>query len=790
MDNRELFEKLLHAETEEAVDAILANAGYLKDDEEFWVPLGGIENNFAAVGNQQGDPVAAFLEKPINGIDAVLTAACYAAGIDPKGPDAPRTMSEAVERFFDVPGGQVGSLTPARQRELAENVYVVAVGSKTHPNYLIVDRGEGQTPAMFPDTFLSLLRSNKLTIPFVQGKFNSGGTGVLQFCGMKNYQLIASRRHPACFVDSDDETSELWGFTIVRRMWPSAGRRSSMYVYLAPGGRVPSFAADAIMVLPGEGRRPRAYDAGLPYGTCIKLYDYRWKAKSTFTLDGRWALERQLHVAALPFRLTETREYNPNYFSTTVAGSWVTNVGDSGDGDRPKLEDGFPASAELVLPDIGQLPYEIAVFKPEADKRRVPRGVSFVLNGQVHGGLRSDFVTRRLKLDYLKDDYGALAVSVDCSSMEPTVREDFLMASRDRVRENETFEAIEAALAKDLRGHPGLQELNQERRKRSLERAVSDETHRDVLQEILASDPSFAALFDLGDRLITTTGPGPRPPFVGKPFPSFFQLAKEPSGGLVKRCPIDQTVRVEFLTDAVNDYFTRASNPGQILFDPPTLLEHSHLWNGRFETRFRVPWDAQPGDRIVVTVTVTDLEREALASPFVMNFTLEAVPEVGELSPKPGGPKGPRKPNNGGTPERPALTLPEVVEVAREQWEDYNPPFTEYESIRIQHSGDQGYDFFVNVSSAFLLTEFGKTKDEERLLIKYWFTYGLVFAALGMLRHCQRLASQPSAVDGSFSSRDEVDDEADELDSVVQACDGLAQVIVPIIRTLHTVPSK
>jgi glycosyltransferase involved in cell wall biosynthesis len=94
------------------------------------------------------------------------------------------------------------------------------------------------------DTFMSVNRSKKLRIPFVQGKFNAGGdTGVLQFCGEKNMQLIVSRRHP-------EDPVEPWGFTIVRRMKPTAGRRSSMYVYLAPGGDVPRFAAAAIKVLP------------------------------------------------------------------------------------------------------------------------------------------------------------------------------------------------------------------------------------------------------------------------------------------------------------------------------------------------------------------------------------------------------------------------------------------------------------------------------------------------------------------------------------------------------------
>ena len=67
---------------------------------------------------------------------------------------------------------------------------MIATGQKSKPCYSILDTGEGQTPEKMPETLLSLGKSNKLRIPFVQGKFNMGGTGVLQFCGEKNIQLI------------------------------------------------------------------------------------------------------------------------------------------------------------------------------------------------------------------------------------------------------------------------------------------------------------------------------------------------------------------------------------------------------------------------------------------------------------------------------------------------------------------------------------------------------------------------------------------------------------------------
>src|SRR5207249_1435372 len=100
------------------------------------------------------------------------------------------------------------------------------------PCFTISDSGEGQTPRMMPRTLLSLPteKSNKLRIPFVQGKFNMGSTGVLKFCGHRNLQLILTRRNPAIVKLATGSSSDsAWSFTIVRREDPEGGRRSSIY---------------------------------------------------------------------------------------------------------------------------------------------------------------------------------------------------------------------------------------------------------------------------------------------------------------------------------------------------------------------------------------------------------------------------------------------------------------------------------------------------------------------------------------------------------------------------------
>lgn len=275
--NKELCLALMHAEDEDDIIDYLSVEGYW-DAPDMWVPVGGNENNFSVIGNQQSDPVAALVEKIVNSIDARLLSECRVRGIDPEGLDAPQSSREAVARFFEgkddfVPShpdeGLIIDWTGEFMTEQSRQITVTASGARArtggYPSISIADTGEGQTPDAFPETLMSLNKSNKLRIPFVQGKFNMGGTGALQFCGTKhNFQLIVSRRRPDLVDGGAGTRDHEWGFTIVRRRDPDAGSRNSVFEYLAPHeGAVLSFQSDSLEFLPHDGSqgktRPQPY---------------------------------------------------------------------------------------------------------------------------------------------------------------------------------------------------------------------------------------------------------------------------------------------------------------------------------------------------------------------------------------------------------------------------------------------------------------------------------------------------------------------------------------------------
>jgi hypothetical protein len=238
-----LCDTLMRCDTEEAVIETLKRAGFW-DDPTVWRFFDDNPGNYSSIGNQQSSADAALTEKLVNSLDARLTNECLVAGIRPDGSSAPQTIREAVAVFFEghnvpVPtfSGLIRDWGNAKRLEVANGITLSATGSRSNPSFSIADIGEGQTPNRMPRTFLSLSDSNKMSIPFVQGRFQMGGTGALQFCGHHNLQLVISKRNPQIISrlgDPRDDSNVLWGFTIVRREDPEGNRRNSVYKYLVP----------------------------------------------------------------------------------------------------------------------------------------------------------------------------------------------------------------------------------------------------------------------------------------------------------------------------------------------------------------------------------------------------------------------------------------------------------------------------------------------------------------------------------------------------------------------------
>ncbi len=801
---RNLCLDLIHAESEMQVIEHLSKAGYWKRD-EVWRNFGDIENNFSTIGNQASRPEAALIEKLVNSVDARLTGRCLEDGIDPESTNAPQTIRDAVARFFGPNGpsngraGFVREWSDFHRREVARGITLAATGAKPgagNPCFTISDCGEGQLPREFPNTILSLHRSNKLRIPFVQGKFNMGGTGSLRFCGEHNLQLVVSRRNPK-LLDNRDQNDQNWGFTIVRRR-DKGNSKNTVYEYLAPmdaeqnpqHGGILHFYAPEMPIFP-EGRRP--YHRPSKWGTLIKLYEYQLKKKShILRKDGLLhRLDLLLAEIALPIRLHECRDGYRGH-----EGSFDNNL----TGFRVRLEDNRadnlefdPSSSPLKVLGESMTATIYAFKKGRAETYRNDEGIIFTVNGQTHGHLTTDFFRRKkVGLSYLRD---SILVVVDCSEINARAREDLFMNSRDRLADCDLRNQIEEDLENILKNHPGLRELRERRRREEVEAKVAgDKPLEEVLRSLLSKSPNLFSLFMEGERLSNPFRPkhvgSNDQQFQGKKYPTYFRFKGKKYGANFDRtCHINERCRIAFETDAENEYFSRDLERGEFSL----VLESNggtkdvddyalNLQNGIANLTLRLPTNCTEGDQLRFIATTDD---PTLVQPFVNQFQIKI---MGEAKPH-GGSKKRRKPpgpQNGKERELPSgLSLPKVREVTEKEWKEYN--FDAYTALEIKHVGEEDspdvYDFYINVDNIhlknFLKLETGVDGDGAKL-VKAQFKYGLVLLGLAIIKQD---AMQKENGSGNVILNKSL--EANDVEKSVKIFSrAAAAVLLPVIRSL------
>jgi hypothetical protein len=467
----------------------------------------------------------------------------------------------------------------------------------------------------------------------------------------------------------------------------------------------------------------------------------------------------------LPVRIHERRPgYRAHFFDTTMSGLYAVLADDKG-----RIEPGVDTGGPMEVSEVGRAHIRAVVLKePEDGKKsgsdRYAGGVFFNVNGQLHSELGTDFISRRTRYDYIAKD---MIVIVDCTELPQRVREDLFLASRDRMRHGQERSALEDAVVDYLRDHQGLRELNARRRQARLT-AQSEKDSSAIIQALVRADPSLAQIFGKGQKIKVPTGPVREPErYEGKQFPTFFRIAREPKAGLVKACPLNRSCRIEFETDAANDYFSRGTDPGRLeVRGTPSRIGAVHLWNGKATMRLAPPPTSNPGDQLRVHVNVSDVSRVA---PFESSLSIEVEPEA------PAEPPGPPTPPPGAS-----LTgFPNIVEVYQADWARQS--FDEHTAVELKAGDDEVLDLYINMDNLHLRNEIVRRRQLDPETIRYWFKYGMMLLSLGMLYHYrqQRLEAE----------NPEEQSEVQDFAAIAQACKGLAVTLIPVIAQLgHTVP--
>ena len=817
MDNAQSYQlcmNLIQADKEEDVLGILKDAGFW-DNKDVWRYYGDTKNNYSTIGNQQSRPEASLVEKIVNSIDARLMNECLARNINPESDEAPKSIREAVAVFFeDNPesntAGLISEWTSSKRTEVARGITLSATGYKpkqgtSRPCFTISDCGEGQSPEMMPRTLLSLDSENKQKIPFVQGKFNMGGTGALIFCGYHNLQLILTRRNPD-ILDGNitNKTDKHWGFTIVRRENPTGGRRSSEYTYLAPldsdrnpnKGKVLNFAADSMPIFP-EGDKP--YSRHSKWGTLIKLYEYKATHFRSHILRPDGLLNRidlLLPSLALPARFHECRDYRGHSGSaeTTVTGLNVR----LGDDKAENVEDDFPIGDLMNIAGEKMSVTIYAFKKGKAETyRKKNEGIIFTVNGQTHAHLSSEFFRRgKAGCSYLKD---SLLVMVDCGKLSGRAIEDLFMNSRDRLSGDELRVEIEEKLADILKNNERLRKLQYKRRQEQRDAKIEDSKPlKTVLTSMIKKSPTLSQLFLTGSRISnpykTIEVLDEDEPYKGNKYPSYFKFKNQDVGRtLYRTCHINMRCRIMFETDVVNDYFVREIDNGE--FNLYQITEKGNIpyndftlnmQNGIATLNQQQPSTCSVGDNLQFEAHVTDRTQ---IQPFVNKFKLGVVKAADRMPGKKSKRKKPPGKEKGEDRETPSgLDLPAWTEVyekpaeGQKSWEDMDPAFNKYSALRVKTVvGDEEhktYDFFINMDNIYLKNE-QKKVSRDPLAMNACFLYGMILVGIALVHDEAQAKKQ--------KDDDEVSDNSNGMhieEKVEKFTKAIAPVLLPMIDNL------
>ena len=659
-----------------------------------------------------------------NSIDALLMKKCYESGIDPKAQDAPRNMEEALQNFFA--DYKQWDLRRARRKQ-AEEIQIIADGPRRNTSVVIYDNGEGQSPEDFENTFLSLVRGNKSDINFVQGKYNMGGSGALVFCGKEGYQLIGSKRF---------DNSGRFGFTLVRqRKIGNSARRYSYFEYLKLDGHVPSFdSADMDLKL---------FERNFKTGTIIKMYSYQFPpGYAGFAQDLNQSLNEFLFEPVLPILTVDKKDRYPN---NKVLELDLFGLKRRLEEDKNYYVDSdFSEECENEL--FGKAKITCYVFKPKLSGRDAKKSkevirerffknnmsVMFSVNGQVEGHYTSEFITRTLKFNLLKD---YLLIHVDCTGMKADFREELFMSDRERLKEG-----VEAGQLRKFLGEKlcksRLGEIN---RKRKEFIGLESEDTPELIKSFAKNLPKNSELFRLLEHTLKLEEPKDKKKakeknrsqkpkeeatFRPKRFPSKFEFQKKQDGINVVSVPLNGEKTLLFDTDVENDYFDRVEEPGNLQLG---LLQVKYSEHGggdkpgeKKEISKLLNIEKSSPQNGIIKVDVNPTKEVRAGDELEIKISLDGCGEPLEeiVWVKISEAEGPREPTPKEEKSNDHLGLPELKSVQKKDWDKL-----EANGISMNHDtvmypvveGDKLKTIYINLDSSVFLNHRKKLKNEGQI---------------------------------------------------------------------------
>ena len=782
MNSREICLRILRSESESEVNIIIESEPALSDPSN-WHPIDDRETNFNVVTNQASTGSKALTELCTNMVDAVLMKHAYMQGISLTGPDAPKSVIDGVRELVRLKGAPSGVLYEVDSerylQEFSEKNLIIGVTGGTSRNdslcFTFIDNGEGQHAIDFEDTFLSLSKGTKSDIPFVQGKYNMGSSGVLTYCGRQWYKLILSRRH--------DESSD-WGWTLVRRR-PGSGKPVAEYFKSAD--EIPTFSESLIKPMKLNNGKPDE-KVGLATGTIVKLYDYQMESATSFR-NIRESLNENLVSTILPFRLMDYR-YPPEPKRGGRRAIGVDERPLNGMEflllrERGEYEPGREHHIGVIEhPDLGII--SIKVIELERDIPgwlKSPRNTSRVfhaVNGQVQFKENRGYISQRCKFPGLKD---RIAVIVDASDLSEAAHNDVWKGDRENIRATKVGQLYRNEVTTLISSSVYLKELQQRIAREETEN-LSQESQQSLFQTLINTDPNIAQLLP-GGALVTLKGsPGPRPDddeWKGKYSPTFLDLI----GRNIKESGAEIAVggrrQVGFKTDVVNGYLSRPDNRGRAfaIGGIRDKFPYSNsVFNGRLTVTFAALVDkVKPGDEFSFSMCLLD---DSMPEPVTEAITLKVVKERKPRLPGP----PPTGPDNGDDEDKASRGLPPTKwltqdgrSIGEEETDRWPDDFTDQDGGKVGDLGENQRLFYINYDNAHFRHFLDKERDDvNKKVVAEQYRTSMLVLMMGLEEAYEKM--RPG------DDKTNLGDYIDEIRRLT--AQGAATVVMSIAKTIST----
>ena len=766
---------LANADREKEVVGILERAG-LWNNKEVWKEF----SNTGTIGGQQGEPSNALIEKLVNSIDAVFIKKCWEKRINPESKDAPQTIKDAQKDLFGIYDGNLRNLTSREISQLAKNnICFVSTGLAKRPSYTIVDTGVGQSPSDFEETFLlKSMESEKVRIPFVQGKFGMGSSGVIHFCSEEHkLQLIISKRYPNAPNNSKDK--HLWGITVTRFEEGDPQSKNCIYTYLAPNGTVFSFDADGLDLLPQDENRDIAYGRSMNYGTFVKVYEYDTDHKDT--LRDLWRRFEILYPSIpLPVRMCERRKQNMpkrNQSGSDKKGaeknlqSFISKSLDSNN-SRTELEEanGHYYQENHFFAGGQKLDYKFFVLKKEGrkGKNKIGEGVIFTRNGQFHASLPRRFF-KNLDFGYIDQ---SLYVFVSLDHLNKRSFEFIIRTSRDGLKENALSKKIKGALKNIIGDSKFLRTIEERRWNEHAHKkdATNEKEAIDIFAEISKNHPEIFKMLAEGKDISSSTSREDDTSFVGSMNPTYFKAKKESTRENPKQFPKNnKRIRIEYKTDAHDNYFGGEGNEYTAYVDDEKASDaQCSINSGTATLSISFLNHLTIGKEFKVTLEIKNEWQTSFVIESFFQITKEREKDDNE----------PKK----------SKSLPRPIEVREERDKDWTGLIWTDNGIDMKNSSalkviqTKGHhEFYINMDNKYLKLKrkkMLKTPDDTlKKLLEYRFKWGMVMLGLAILTGKDRNK-------GNQKTDEISSEEVTPEDKVAEFTEFIAPLLIPTIDHL------